>query len=437
VKEKWNVLPWTIAATALLFLTELVLFGRFGLHVTNLSHRSAESISFAMLFLSLLSSLCIVYLTASDYQAALKSHAETRLLLKHHIEAINAAAIVAFTDPAGKITHVNESFCRISGYDKQELIGKSHAIVSSGYHPREFFQEMWRTIARKEIWRGEICNRAKDGHLYWVQSTIVPISSPNGRISQYVAIRQDITEQKQRELTMVQSAKMASLGEMAGGIAHEINNPLTIIQGKASLLLKKSQNGGLSEAYTQEHLEKIVSTCERIAKIVNGLRTFSRSGEKDPFTPIKLQKIITDTEDLCAEKFKNHCVKLEIAPVSDTTISCRSVQLSQVLLNLLNNSFDAISPLEEKWIHIDTALLDTVVRITVTDSGNGIPAEVAAKIMQPFFTTKETGKGTGLGLSISRGIVEEHGGKLYLDQSSAHTKFILEIPRERAVSRTA
>lgn len=135
--------------------------------------------------------------------------------------------------------------------------------------------------------------------------------------------------------------------------------------------------------------------------------------------------------DLCAERFRNHSVALEVSSLPEISIECRSVQLAQVLTNLLNNAFDALILLPRKWVRVGVEASDDVIRIAVTDSGTGIPRHIADKLMLPFFTTKEIGKGTGLGLSISKGIIEDHGGKFWLDRASVNTKFIIELPRHQ------
>jgi C4-dicarboxylate-specific signal transduction histidine kinase len=225
-------------------------------------------------------------------------------------------------------------------------------------------------------------------------------------------------------------SKMTALGEMAAGVAHEINNPLMIISGKAQQVLKKIREGQVEPREFEQALEKIQGTTNRIAKIVSGLRTFSRNGTGDPMQPTLLKTIITDTADLCGEKFRNNNVTFEIGDIPTVILQCRAVQISQVLLNLLNNSFDAVQPLPARWIKLSVESKDDTIKIRVTDSGSGIPPETAEKMMQPFYTTKEIGKGTGLGLSVSNGIVAEHGGKLFYELNQGHTSFVIQLPTQ-------
>jgi signal transduction histidine kinase len=233
----------------------------------------------------------------------------------------------------------------------------------------------------------------------------------------------------EQQATLVQSSKMSALGEMAGGIAHEINTPLSIISLSLQNLRMLTEGSGGSSELVLDLFDNIERTTERIGKIVSGLRNFSRDGSLAEVTPVKISDIIADTCALCQERFASQGIKLTIAmPNPELTLMCRQIQISQVLLNLLNNSFDAIQALEQRWIKIEVANTADKVTIAVADSGSGIPKEIVDKIMQPFFTTKPVGKGTGLGLSISAGIMQTHGGSLVIDRSCPNTKFVIEFP---------
>ena len=150
--------------------------------------------------------------------------------------ALDQSAIVATTDVSGVIRHVNDKFCEISGYSRDELLGQDHRLINSGHHPKSFIRTLWRTIASGKVWRGEICNRAKDGHLYWVDTTIVPFLDELGKPYQYVAIRYDITQRKEAQQALVDQASLARLGEMAAVVAHEVRNPLAGLRGALQIL---------------------------------------------------------------------------------------------------------------------------------------------------------------------------------------------------------
>lgn len=245
---------------------------------------------------------------------------------------------------------------------------------------------------------------------------------------------------KQAYQQLVQSAKMSSLGEMAGGIAHEINNPLAIIHGKAEQLKLRLKKGTVEPGELpdwEKQLSKIETTADRIAKIIHGLRSFSRSADADPMKEVKVSQILEDTLELCKERFRSHGIALKVSPSGEIAIECRPAQISQILMNLLGNAHDAVEDLAEKWVELNVSVSDGFVLIRVTDCGQGIPEQVAEKMMEPFFTTKGVGRGTGLGLSICKGLAEHHRGSLSYDRSSKHTCFVLKLPLKQSASAQA
>ena len=235
------------------------------------------------------------------------------------------------------------------------------------------------------------------------------------------------------EAKLVNAAKMSALGEMAGGIAHEINTPLGVITLVSSQLQELVQEESLDRVMILKLLGNIEKTTQKIGEIVRGLRLFSRESSKDGFEAKPLREIIESTLSLCREKFKNLEVNLVREPFDDDLlIECRAPQISQVILNLLTNACDAVEESNEKWVKLNCQTDDKVVKIRVTDSGSGIPKETLDKLFQPFFTTKGIGKGTGLGLSISKGLVESHHGTLFVDSNSTNTCFVIELPLKQA-----
>ncbi len=261
--------------------------------------------------------------------------------------------------------------------------------------------------------------------------------APDGSVERLVGANWDVTEVREKEIQMLHISKMSSLGEMSAGIAHEINNPLAIILGKAQhLKLMLGKDRPALDAVLKG-VEVIEQTSNRIARIVKGLQIFSRDGNRDSYERKGIQDILEDTVSFCHSRFRSYGTELRIDPVpAGLMIECQSTQISQVILNLLNNAFDAVQELEEKWVRVSVQDIGERVEIRVSDSGKGIPADVAKKILEPFFTTKEVGKGTGLGLSISLGIVKSHQGDFQLDRTQPNTTFVVTLPKRHGHQKT-
>jgi PAS domain S-box-containing protein len=354
--------------------------------------------------------------------------------------ALDQAAIVAATDAKGVITYVNEKFCEVSGYSREELVGHTHKIINSGYHSKEFFLDLWRTISSGRVWRGEVCNRRKDGHLYWVFTTIVPFLGEGGKPTQYLSIRYEITDLKEAERViteqqtkLVAASRLSAIGEMAAAITHEINNPLGVILGRVEMLKSMLQEGDVPKSEILRIIDTIEVTGQRINKIVRSMKTMAHHQEEEPAQAVDLQILLEDTFDLCFHRFQNHGIVIR-KPQGKTnfTVECRSHQIVQVLVNLLNNSYDAVQQLPEKWIQVDVVDQPETVQISVMDSGSGISKEVQKKMFDPFYSTKAVQYGTGLGLSISQSLLQKNGGSLEYDPQSPHTRFILSLPKRRS-----
>lgn len=365
---------------------------------------------------------------------------------------INGAsfAIIA-VDPSGVITTVNKAALAMLGYSRDELLcGVSPEMLHDPEEIRARAQTLSLELGvpvspdfdvfvakakAKNVDIHEWTYIRKDQSRFPVRLVVTPVFSDDNELEGFMGIAEDITELVNMRKTidsqqqqMIASAKLSSLGEMAGGIAHEINNPLAIIISKIKLLEQKISRHEIDWNVLKSELGKIDQTTLRIAKIVRGLKAFSRESTQDLKERVRISSILNDVLDLCGEKFKYHEVDLRLKEYEDVELICRSTQISQVLVNLLGNSFDAIQQNDEKWVEIEIVRYDHILRISVTDSGRGIPESVAQKIMHPFFTTKEVGKGTGLGLSISKGLIEDHGGKIFLDTSCQNTRFVIDLP---------
>lgn len=305
--------------------------------------------------------------------------------------------------------------------DGETSLSKANRMIEKAIKEgRNFFEWTHRDSEGHDFPCEVLLNRIEiDGKLY-IQASVRDISDR-------IKMQQEVDETR---ISQVNAARLASLGEMAGGIAHEINNPMAIIRGQAEYLQRNLKNLAIEQREPlNKGLNKIVQTVDRITKIIKGLRSVSRDSSHDPMINQDLLEILNDTLVLFEEKFKLANIRNDLDSTdAQIFIACRPAEISQVVLNLLNNSYDAILGSENPWINISIAKHDGAVRLTLTDSGTIIPDKIADKIFEPFYTTKEVGKGTGLGLSISKSIVERHGGQFYLDRSAKNTTFQVVLP---------
>jgi PAS domain S-box-containing protein len=317
--------------------------------------------------------------------------------------ALDQAAIVAITDVPGRITYVNEKFCEISKYSREELIGQDHRILNSGFHGKAFIRDLWRTIAKGRIWHGELRNRAKDGSIYWVDTTIVPFLDEHGKPRQYMAIRYDITERKRQEQRLLDQAALTSLGEMAAVVAHEVRNPLAGIRSGLQLLLSLFPE----VAEGREFINEIIARVDSLNAVVGDLLTFARVRElhRSQFDLATYVSEIASSLRL-DPSMTNVTIAIDIG--SRMVIDADADQLRLVLTNLILNAAQAMN--HAGVIAVAAGQQDGVVELTVTDSGPGIPVEIRERVFEPFFTTKH--RGTGLGLPTAKRIIQAHGGEI-------------------------
>lgn len=239
---------------------------------------------------------------------------------------------------------------------------------------------------------------------------------------------------------LVHTSRLAALGEMSAGIAHEVNNPLAIISGSIQQIERLVKRGEANPDMILTLSSKTLGSIDRVSKIINGLRHFSQQSDNNPRVVTTMKEIIEDTNNFCSELLNARHIKLQVDAIPDVKILCHPIHMSQVLINLIKNAEDALEEEkrpEERFIRLSFSLKNGLVMVSVINGGNPIPQELRGKLFQPFFTTKPVGKGTGIGLSISHGLMREHNGDLVLDSESERTTFIMQIPTFEEVCTTA
>ena len=377
-----------------------------------------------------------------------KDHTEENILVKE-IEnikmALDESAIVAITNQKGKITYVNDKFCQISKFSREELIGKDHKIINSGYHPKEFIKNLWQTIASGEIWKGEVKNSAKDGSYYWVDTTIVPFFNDKGKPIQYIAIRADITEKKKVEADLIAAKKIAENSvkikeEFLRNMSHEIRTPMNSIIGFTDLLLETKLNPDQNE-----FLGRIKKSSSTLLVLTNDILDSSKlESGKLIFESIDfdLIELIDQVIKMIEHKAKKKGIELSLFIDSKCPryINGDPTRLNQVLLNLINNSVKFTEEGEVNMYVKHKIENDDSINIIfkIEDTGIGM-SEKAQKIIFERFTqarsdtTRKYG-GSGLGLAIVKMIVDQRKGEIHLDSTLGKgTTFTITIPFNKCI----
>jgi PAS domain S-box-containing protein len=327
--------------------------------------------------------------------------------------ALDESAIVAITDQRGVITYVNDKFCEISKYSREELLGQDHRIINSAYHPKEFIRNLWTTIAGGQVWRGEIRNRAKDNSYYWVDTTIVPFLNSEGKPYQYVAIRSDITERKRLEAELVRAAQLSLIGELSANLAHEIKNPLAGIQGAVDILIKRREEDDPERSV----LEGVRREIGRIDGTVRALLERARPRALQ-IAPASLTETVhhavqlaRDQTSISATNGRNVQIEFEAA-TDEITLPLDAAQIEDAVLNLIINAVEAVEGEGRVTVRVysRSAGDSGEAVVEVEDNGRGISKDDLPHIFNPFYTT--TRGGTGLGLPAARRIARAHGGQL-------------------------
>jgi PAS domain S-box-containing protein len=336
----------------------------------------------------------------------------------------------------GKWIYGNKAFSHIVNQDWPSYQSKSYEDVfpfEVAQLVRSYDSEAFKSFKTIEI---EESYKLKDGRHVTFLSKRTSITPLKGE-KIVLAILRDISERKKLESDLqiskarqYEAARLATLGETAGGIAHEINNPLNVIVGLAELMkITVEKKGAIDPEKLNDYCDRLVEYSMRIAKIIKGLRSISRDASQDPFAEVDLKLIVEEATEFSQQQLTNRGIELILdLPEKSPLISGRYAQISQIVMNLFNNARDAVESRENAKIYVRVFQEDDFAVIRVWDSGLGVPKEIEEKLMTPFFTTKPAGKGTGLGLSISRSIAKDHNGVLYLNRSVADSCFELRLP---------
>jgi PAS domain S-box-containing protein len=367
-------------------------------------------------------------------QSSLRELEDLKFALDQHCN-------VSRTDEEGIITFVNERFCSISKFSHDELMGKNHRVVNSGHHPKEFFGELWRTIKSGQSWKGEVKNRAKDGNLFWSDTTIVPFCDTQGKPFQYIGIRTDITSLKRIEEELRRAKDIAeqasrAKSEFLANMSHEIRTPLNGIMGMTDLALETE----LSREQ-REYLETVKSSSGTLLTVINDILDFSKidAGKIDlEVDDFDLRDSLETTLKTLAVRADEKGLELlcEVAPEVPEVVRGDVTRLKQVVMNLVGNAIKFTNQ-GEVAVKVQVEAedgRDLVLQFTVSDTGIGIAEDKQGKIFDPFAqadtsTTRKYG-GTGLGLTISVRLVRMMGGKIWVESEEgrgSHFHFTVRV----------
>jgi PAS domain S-box-containing protein len=359
-------------------------------------------------------------------------------MLSQYIEAIEHNNIVSKTDIDGIITFVNDEFCKISKFSRDELIGKNHNIVRHPDIPASHFKKLWNIILAKKTYKATVKNLAKDGSVFYVNTTIFPILDDHGNIIEFVAIRYDVTKAtntaeklKHRDRLMYQQARLASMGEMIANIAHQWRQPLSELGILLYGIKKEFKNCKENEKFDMQY-EKSKNLIKQMSQTIDDFRNFfSPNKPKENFF---ISDIIDEAMFILRDTLKNEKIKVDIVCDKDIKMFGYANEFSHVLINILNNAKDAFCHIttKSKQIYIVVQERSSDIQIKVTDNGTGISDNMIDKVFEPYFTTKHSSHGTGLGLYIVKMIVEDSmNGKIEVQNSdTSGVCFTITFPKE-------
>ncbi|RYZ95197.1 MAG: PAS domain-containing sensor histidine kinase, partial [Proteobacteria bacterium] len=355
--------------------------------------------------------------------------------------ALDQSAIVAITDQTGRIIHVNDKFCQISRYSREELLGSNHRILNSGFHDAEFFRSMWKCIAGGKVWEGEIKNRAKDGSFYWVNTTIVPFLNEEKKPYQYVAIRYEITQRKAaEEATRVYAARLEAsnreLQDFASVAAHDLQEPLRKILGFGDRL-QSAASGALNDQ-SRDYLDRMLSSAKRMRRLIEDLLTFSRVNAKArSFQATPLNAVLAEVLSDLELRIEQSGAAVDVGELP--TVEADASQMHQLFQNLLGNSLkfhrEGVAP----RVEVRGRVRGDLAEITVRDNGIGFDEKYLDRIFTIFqrLHGRHEYEGTGVGLAVCRRIVERHGGSLVAaSRPGEGAAFTVILPRRAGAELT-
>lgn len=347
--------------------------------------------------------------------------------------ALDVAAIVTVTDKTGTITHANDRFCQISKYSREELVGQNHRIIKSQVHPPEFFREMWRTIGAGQVWKGEVCNRAKDGSHYWVNTTIVPFLDANKKPYQYVSVRFDISpriaaEEKLRAYAKRLEDSNQDLEHFASIAAHDLEEPLRKIRAFSDRLALKAKN--LLTPDDLDYLVRIQGAAVRMQDLINGLLSYSSLHLRPAgFQPVDLNQIAADVLSDLELRAKEAGGTITVSELP--TVAGDAQQLHQLLQNLVANAIKFRSQMRPLEIRVSAEVTETHCVLSVKDNGIGFDEKNLDRIFNIFqrLHGRSQYPGAGVGLAICRRIIERHNGSITAKSAPDQgAEFLVTLP---------
>jgi PAS domain S-box-containing protein len=344
---------------------------------------------------------------------------------------------VVITDTEGNIEYVNPTFERITGYSREEVLGANPRILKSGKNDPAIFADLWRTITRGDVWVGQLINRKKDGSLFSERATISAVHDATGKTVNYVAVKQDTTNENQLQEQLRQSQKLEAIGQLAGGVAHDFNNLLTVIGGYSELLLRRLPE----DSPLRINVAEIKKASDRASNLTRQLLAFSRKQILQPKV-LDLNSLVWDLDKMLRRLIGEDIDLFTITEPNLAMVKADPGQIDQVIMNLIVNSRDAMTNGGKITIRTENVILSedqcqqlvscvpgNYVMLKVSDNGSGMDEETMNRVFEPFFTTKTGGKGTGLGLSTVYGIVRQSGGQITVDSElGVGTNFNIYLP---------